>query len=121
MKIGLVAVAIVLSMSVVTNASAQAAKQVKKQIVSQDAKVVYSCPMHSDVKAAKADKCTKCGMALKKVDGAAAVKHAKKHETGGKCEGESIEACKKRCEAGGEEGCAKKCAGQGDSGCAGKQ
>ena len=34
------------------------------------AKVVYTCPMHSDVVSNKPGKCSKCGMALVKKDAA---------------------------------------------------
>ena len=123
MKVGIALAVVALSGSMMLNAVAQTGgttKQQKQQVVSRQEKGTFVCPMHADVSADKAGKCTKCGMALEKRVAAHDAKSAKKHADGKACEGKATDECKKSCEGKAKEGCEEKCSKEGEAGCAGK-
>lgn len=70
MKGTMIAAAALCTLLLTASASAQtkeAQKQVKNSAVTtQQTADVYVCPMHPDVSATAAGKCSKCGMALEK-------------------------------------------------------
>ncbi len=105
MKVGIALAVVALSGSMMLNAVAQTAgttKQQKQQVVSREAKETFVCPMHADVSADKAGKCTKCGMALEKRVAAAGAKDAMQHADGKACEGKAKEQCMKDCRGQGQ-------------------
>jgi Heavy metal binding domain len=123
MKFRIALAIVALSGSLMLNAVAQTAgttKQQEQQVVSQEAKETFVCPMHADVTADKAGKCPKCGMALEKRVASNDAKHAKKLADGKACEGKAKEECKKNCEGKAKEGCEEKCSKEREAGCAGK-
>lgn len=123
MRVGIVLAVVALSGSMMLNAVAQPAgitKQQKQQVVSRETKETFVCPMHPEVTADKAGKCTKCGMALEKRVAANDAKHAKKHADGKACEGMTKEECKKNCEGKAKGACEGECSKEGEAGCAGK-
>lgn len=70
MKVTTIVAVALFSVMTAANASAQTT-ETKKQLTKSTGSVqqvadVYVCPMHSDVTAAAAGKCSKCGMALEK-------------------------------------------------------
>ena len=64
--IGVVVVGLMVGMQSPAAAQKKEIAKKQKQLTTQVAPEVYSCPMHPEVKAAKAGKCPTCGMALEK-------------------------------------------------------
>jgi hypothetical protein len=95
MKIGIAVAIIALSSSIALPAVAQTSKE------------SYACPMHPEITADKAGKCSKCGMALVKNTTGTENKADKKHVAGKACEGEGCEG--KSCEGKGKGCCGKEC------------
>jgi hypothetical protein len=64
--IGIVVVGLAVGMQSPAAAQKKEIAKTKKQLTTQVAQEVYSCPMHAEITAAKVGTCSKCGMALEK-------------------------------------------------------
>lgn len=79
MKLRILTLLMVLAASfAVMNCTSKAGQESKEDTETTKEEVVYACPMHPEITGKEGDTCSKCGMALEKVEAVEGEEH--KHD-----------------------------------------